>query len=548
MHHIGTSRRTCRTAIFTLALILISVTPASAAPINDDRANRLPIQLGVADTRTNVGAGVEPNELFTTSDPAANRCDKDKVSQTTGSQMDSTLWWEFTGNGGPVTVSSARSNFDSVLAVYETASGLLLGCNDDIQPFDDTQRFLPGLRQSSEMVIPTVAGRLYSVQLGKCTTPPPIRCGSVTSSDVVLRADRTPPNDDRAAATPITAGEAVPASNIGATLESQEPASCGSSPYAKTVWFRYSAPARGTAVFLASGREEVLDTVLAVYRADAMAPLGCNDDAVTKQYGSSRLPSIEPANSPVDVLPGDYLIQVGGYYDPNSNFTTVAARSGKLNVRVDFTEDTDIDNDGSDRSVDCNDNDPAIRPGTAEIANNDIDENCDAVKAFDRDGDGVLARPVGADCRDDNPGIRPDAPEIPDNGVDEDCDGADKQAPLLDVTIGGAWLNPGRYTQITSLYVKNVPAGTTVRFRCRGKGCPFKKQRSRTLKRKRAKFDVLPKKVRSRVKLRPGARVEIIATKPGFSGKSRAFRIRRGLDVDPTSSQFCLWRSGKLPC
>lgn len=49
-----------------------------------------------------------------------------------------------------------------------------------------------------------------------------------------------------------------------ATLENQEPASCGSSPYAKTVWFRYSAPARGTVVFLASGRDDAVDTVLAV--------------------------------------------------------------------------------------------------------------------------------------------------------------------------------------------------------------------------------------------------------------------------------------------
>lgn len=119
----------------------------------------------------------------------------------------------------------------------------------------------------------------------------------------------------------------------------------------------------------------------------------------------------------------------------------------------------DLDEDGRAASQaggpDCNDADPAVRPGATDVPGNGIDEDCDGKvdgagprncddgypytndrykkrkghcthklqAEADLDGDGWVAAQVGgADCDDDRFGVRPGAPEV-DNGRDDDCDG-----------------------------------------------------------------------------------------------------------------------------
>jgi hypothetical protein len=85
--------------------------------------------------------------------------------------------------------------------------------------------------------------------------------------------------------------------------------------------------------------------------------------------------------------------------------------------------------------VDCDDTDPAVNPGAVEACSNGIDDNCDGLIdsqdpacliCTDLDGDGysIDGGACGvADCDDADPAVNPGAAEVCDNGVDDDCDG-----------------------------------------------------------------------------------------------------------------------------
>lgn len=70
-----------------------------------------------------------------------------------------TLWYSFTGPGGPVTIDTAGSDFDTVIAVYDDEL-TLLACNDDIE-------FEPiGGTLQAALTIDTVEGETYLIQAG----------------------------------------------------------------------------------------------------------------------------------------------------------------------------------------------------------------------------------------------------------------------------------------------------------------------------------------------------------------------------------------------
>lgn len=514
---------------------------AAAAPINDDFADRLPIQLGVADTRSNIGATIEPGESLTADDPDGFGCDKQGEAAADGFQMDGTMWWEFTGNGGPITISTLASNFDTVLGVYEVEGGDLLACNDDIQPQDPTRPNLQ-FRVSSEVLLQSVAGGHYAVQVGGCI--PVEECGDQTSGNVTLRISPTPVNDDRVAAMPILAGVPSAVTNTGATLEPNEMRTCdtgepqGVHQYGKTVWFKYVAPRVGTAAFSAAG----FDTIVAVYRGSATAPLGCNDDAVEGQFGASRLPKLLPPAPPLEVTPGEYLIQVGGFFD--DGFSPVAARNGPLSVQVEFIPDLDLDNDGVNTERDCDDEDAAIRPGADEVWNNDVDENCDGFRVYDRDNDGVSAPPLGTDCRDDDASINPRTNEVSGNRIDENCDTQTPDFPRMLTRIGileKQYKNPKPHSWIPAVSLSEVPTGARIEVRCIGVACPWPARRFQ-VKEKRGTLE-LPAGFRLAV----GERVDVRVTRAETIGREQEFRIRAG--KKPATKTYCLDPVGhRRPC
>lgn len=89
-------------------------------------------------------------------------------------------------------------------------------------------------------------------------------------------------------------------------------------------------------------------------------------------------------------------------------------------------QDKDLDEDGDGFNAinaggpDCNDEDPDVKPGVAEILRDRIDQNCNGHDDEDWDRDGMTVDE--GDCDDLDPAVRLRYFEYQD-GVDNDCDG-----------------------------------------------------------------------------------------------------------------------------
>jgi len=89
----------------------------------------------------------------------------------------------------------------------------------------------------------------------------------------------------------------------------------------------------------------------------------------------------------------------------------------------------DSDGDGHLDSAcggdDCDDSDPGIHPGIAEVSCNYVDDDCDGAlhtDEIDDDGDGWDE--CGGDCDDTDSALNPGALEVDCDYADNDCDGA----------------------------------------------------------------------------------------------------------------------------
>ena len=115
-------------------------------------------------------------------------------------------------------------------------------------------------------------------------------------------------------------------------------------------------------------------------------------------------------------------------------------------------------------------------------------------------------------------------------------------AQVLDARINYDYRYPpgGRYTVLTHLSVEPARVGSTIRLRCRGRGCPFK-TKTRTVTQSTAKRNLL--RYLHHAKLRRHARLEVQVTKPGTIGRSRVLTIRSGGRVRRTDR--CLMAGDK---
>jgi hypothetical protein len=102
-----------------------------------------------------------------------------------------------------------------------------------------------------------------------------------------------------------------------------------------------------------------------------------------------------------------------------------------VDADCDGADDFDRDGDGAPAPADCDDGDPSLSPTAVDLRYDGIDADCAGDNDFDRDGDGVVASafpgteggtaPAGGDCDDGDPAVRPGAVDLPTR--DRDCDG-----------------------------------------------------------------------------------------------------------------------------
>jgi hypothetical protein len=110
-------------------------------------------------------------------------------------------------------------------------------------------------------------------------------------------------------------------------------------------------------------------------------------------------------------------------------------------------------------------------------------------------------------------------------------------ALLSGVTIDIKGSLRGNITRLRRLLVR-APAGTSIVVSCKGKGCPKKK----TIKQGKGKSLRFKKLERG---FRPGIKIVITVTKPGFLGKHTTFTMRRG--AAPRRVDLCLAPGAKKP-
>jgi hypothetical protein len=213
---------------------------------------------------------------------------------------------------------------------------------------------------------------------------------------------------------------------------------------------------------------------------------------------------------------------------------TDEAHNDFVDIIAECERGIDADGDGFSSAVDCNDGAANIFPGAPEVFDNGVDENCDGRDNpnLDRDADGF---PQPGDCDDGNAAIRPNAPELRGNAVDENCDRRADPFAQLGAVVSNQWAVARSFARLRTLVVHNAPTGARIALTCRGRGCPFRRARRRTVTRELQRI-VLHRGF-GRARLRFGTRLRLTITAPETIGRTYTFVVKRG--APPTRTTVC---------
>ena len=130
--------------------------PTGKAPANDKPAGAITLKPGGKATVATKGASMESEA------PYDCMVFPDGEGGTFTIPVEFTVWYRVTGTGSPITLDTAGSDYDTVVAAYTGAPGSFstVGCVDD-QQFDPI-----GQNTQAWVTVPTVAGVTYWFQVG----------------------------------------------------------------------------------------------------------------------------------------------------------------------------------------------------------------------------------------------------------------------------------------------------------------------------------------------------------------------------------------------
>ena len=206
------------------------------------------------------------------------------------------VWWTWTPTvSGNYTVSTAGSDFDTVLAVY---TGSALASLVSVASNDDESNTI----RTSLTRISATAGTTYQIAVDSYG----VAAGSIRLTIAATSGAVTAPANDQFAgrATLPAAGGTVEGSNVGATRETGEPSHARSAA-ARSVWWSWTPSRSGDATVTTNGSS--FDTVLGVYLGSGIA--GLTEVASNDDNGSAVTSS-----ATFRVTAGTvYLIAVDGY-------------------------------------------------------------------------------------------------------------------------------------------------------------------------------------------------------------------------------------------
>jgi hypothetical protein len=398
-----------------------------------------------------------------------------------------TVWYRFTGTGGTVAIDTFGSNYDTMLGIFP-ANNLTgsFSCDDD-----------PGGGSSqARLVVPTTKGAQYMVLVGGC-------CGSTGSLLISFLG-----SDHRAVPSAFEADGSALVHNIDASVDSGELTSCGGTPFAHTVWWRFTTADPGNFKFSATS-PDFLPTA-------TIYPVGSTSPLVPCHAGT---PSNPVVTTGARLRRGTYLVQVGSVTGGS------ALDMGVFTYNVSFAVILDEDGDHWNRPQDCVD-DPAkggaaIHPGVWDKKDG-INNDCD--RFIDEDADHDLHDAIfagGDDCAPDDYYINPGRSEIYGNDVNEDCkDGPGYKQLKTDLKSG---ILPGAVFTLHDLSLYHLKPGSKIKVTCRGSGCVH---RSVTKRAGRSTADLM-KRV-GKIAFRRGTKLEIRVTKRYWIGRYWAMYLKHG--------------------